>query len=318
MDQPQTDYDSPWKEVIERYFKAFMAFFFPDANEEINWSHGYEFLDKELQQVVRDAALGRRLADKLVKVWRQDGVEVWVLIHVEVQGQAEADFAKRMYTYNYRLFDRYNQQVASLAILGDESPIWRPQEFGYKLFGCKVSLQFPTVKLLDYAEQWSTLEKSANPFALVVMAHLKAQATRDDPLLRLEWKLILVKSLYQRGYTKQDILELFRFIDWIMVLPEDLDQRFEDELAHFEEEKRMTYVTSIERRALKRGLEQGALQSSREDLLAILAARFGAIPESLQKAIAAIDDLMRLKTLLPNAATVSSLSEFEMAMERVG
>jgi hypothetical protein len=124
--------------------------------------------------------------------------------------------------------------------------------------------------------------------------------------------------LYQRGYTKQDILELFRFIDWIMVLPEDLDQRFEDELAHFEEEKRMTYVTSIERRALKRGLEQGALQSSREDLLAILAARFGAIPESLQKAIAAIDDLMRLKTLLPNAATVSSLSEFEMAMERVG
>jgi hypothetical protein len=24
------DYDSPWKEVLERYFPAFLAFFFPD------------------------------------------------------------------------------------------------------------------------------------------------------------------------------------------------------------------------------------------------------------------------------------------------
>ena len=24
-----TDYDSPWKEALERYFQEFMAFFFP-------------------------------------------------------------------------------------------------------------------------------------------------------------------------------------------------------------------------------------------------------------------------------------------------
>jgi hypothetical protein len=24
---PETDYDSPWKEALERYFEAFMAFF---------------------------------------------------------------------------------------------------------------------------------------------------------------------------------------------------------------------------------------------------------------------------------------------------
>ena len=53
------------------------------------------------------------------------------------------------------------------------------------------------------------------------MADLKAQATRRDPNGRLQWKLTLVKMLYQRGYTKEDILELFRFIDWLMVLPDD-------------------------------------------------------------------------------------------------
>ena len=44
-------YDSPWKDIIEQYFPDFMSFFFPKAAEEIDWSRGYEFLDKELQKV---------------------------------------------------------------------------------------------------------------------------------------------------------------------------------------------------------------------------------------------------------------------------
>ena len=85
--EAQADYDSPWKEAVERYFEEFLAFLFPEVHADVNWEMGYEFLDKELQQVVRDAELGRRLVDKLVKVWSQDGEETWVLVHLEVQGQ---------------------------------------------------------------------------------------------------------------------------------------------------------------------------------------------------------------------------------------
>ncbi len=112
MTTPPADYDSPWKEVLEHYFEAFMAFFFAHAHLDIAWSRGHEFLDKELQQVAPDAALGPRRVDKLVKVWRKDGAEVWVLVHVEVQSQEDVDFAERMYVYNYRLFDRYHKKVA--------------------------------------------------------------------------------------------------------------------------------------------------------------------------------------------------------------
>jgi hypothetical protein len=38
-----------------------------------------------------------------------------------------------------------------------------------------------------------------------------------------------VKRLYQRGDQREDILELFRFIDWIMTLPENLEKRFSDD-----------------------------------------------------------------------------------------
>jgi hypothetical protein len=138
MSTAPLDYDSPWKEALEHYFKDFMAFFFPTAHAGIDWTRGYEFLGKELQRVVRDAELGRRLVDKLVWVWRLEGEEARVMIHIEVQGQVEEGFAKRMYIYHYRLFDRYDRLVVSLAVLGDECPTWRPEGYGYGLWGCQI------------------------------------------------------------------------------------------------------------------------------------------------------------------------------------
>lgn len=147
MSQSPTPFDRPWKDAIERYFEDFILFFFPQAHGQISWSRGYEFLDKELQQVVRDAELGLRLVDKLVKIYRTGGEEAWVLIHVEVQSQPESGFAERMYVYNYRIYDRYQRTVVSLAVLGDERSTWKPNQFGYELWGCEVLFKFPIVKL---------------------------------------------------------------------------------------------------------------------------------------------------------------------------
>ena len=108
------DYDSPWKEILEAYFPDFMAFFFPQAAAEIDWTRGFETLDKELAQVVQDAELGRRYADKLLKVFLADGSEEWLLVHIEVQGQREAAFPQRMFTYAYRLYDRYAREFHRL------------------------------------------------------------------------------------------------------------------------------------------------------------------------------------------------------------
>jgi hypothetical protein len=94
---PAADYDSPWKEALDRYFQAFLAFFFPEAHADIDWSRGYEMLDKELQQIVGAAGRRRRVVDKLAKVWLKTGEERWILVHVEVQTSREADFPRRMY-----------------------------------------------------------------------------------------------------------------------------------------------------------------------------------------------------------------------------
>ncbi len=249
-----TDYDSPWKEALDAYFEPFLALLFPEVHRQIDWSRGYESLDKEFQQVVREAEVGRRYVDKLVRVWTKDGVECWVLIHVEVQTARDAEFPRRMYVYNYRVFDRYNRPAASLAVLADDDPGWRPTEFRSSLFGCEAGLRFPAVKLLDWAAHEAVLEASSNLFAPVVLAHLKARQTHGDPAGRHAWKVRLVRGLYERGFSPKDVRELFRLIDWLMELPPALARVFRQDLDRIQEEKRMPFVTSIERLARGEGL----------------------------------------------------------------
>jgi hypothetical protein len=96
------DFDTPWKRVLAHYFDEFLAFYFPDIHAAIDWQRPYSLLDKELAQATRTAAIGRRVADTLVRVHSAGG-EQWVLIHVEVQTSHDSDLAERMFVYNYRI-----------------------------------------------------------------------------------------------------------------------------------------------------------------------------------------------------------------------
>lgn len=321
MSEPAApDYDSAWKQTLEVFFPDFLAFFFPDAHGDIAWARGYKFLDKELHQAARDAELGRRYADVLAQVWRQDGHEAWVLVHVEVQGQPQAEFAERMYVYNYRLYDYHRRQVASLAVLADEQPGWRPGQFGYELWGCRAGLVFPSVKLLDFKPQWSSLEQSDNPFATVVMAHLKAQETRQDLAERQTWKLWLTRRLYKLGYDRQRVIDLFRFIDWVLRLPKPQELAFWHEVREIEEEKRMQYITSVERigieQGVQQGLQQGQQQGQAELVLRLLTRRFGALPPRLAERVRSVPSA-QMPDLLDAALDAGSLDEVAAALELV-
>ena len=192
------DFDSPWKEALDIYFRAFLLLLFPEIHDDIDWSRPVEMLDKEFQQLVPRAAQGRRTVDKLVKVWRKNGRAVWVLIHIEVQAQRDRTFTRRMCVYNCRIFDAYESDVVSLAVLADDNPNWRPSAYRRGLWGCSVGMTFPPAKLLDFQEREAELEASTNPFAKVVLAHLKTLETRDDPNDRRVWKFRIARAARMR------------------------------------------------------------------------------------------------------------------------
>jgi hypothetical protein len=86
---PRLDQDSPWKDILRQYFQDAIVFFFPQTADQIDWNRPHEFLDKEFQQIAPQAAIGKRYADQLVKVWLRRGQELWLLVHIEVQARSE-------------------------------------------------------------------------------------------------------------------------------------------------------------------------------------------------------------------------------------
>ena len=323
--------DSVWKEAIESYFPDFMNFFFPKIAKEIDFNKGYQFLDKELEKITSNSELGKRLADILVKTYLKDGTEKWLLIHVEIQGYYEKDFAKRMFIYNYRIFDRYNNDVISLAIITDPSANYISNRYEVKYCDFELIFRFPTVKITDYKNKWEELSNSKNPFAIIVMTHLKEIETKKDDDQRLFWKITLVKQLYDKGYSKNDILLLYKFIDWLVTLPKELNNKFHKEIVKYEEVKKMPYITTAERigiekgmlegiqqgiqkgmqQGIQKGMQQGLKQGLLEAIELGLKLKFKTKGLKLFSKISKIDDVDKLRTIKDAIEIAEDLSEIE-------
>jgi hypothetical protein len=298
MSEPAAEFDGPWKEVLEWYFEPFLQFFFPPVHAGVDWSHEPAFLDKELQKIVPDAEAGRGTVDKLVRVWARDGAEKWVFVHIEVQSQNDSDFARRMYVYNHRLEDRFGRMPASLAILGDDSPTWRPATYHSGQWGCEVQFTFPGVKLLDYRDREASLERDANPFAAITLAHLKTLETRGDAATRQQWKVRLVKGLYDRGLSREQIIRLFRVIDWMMARPPVPQTRFQNEMEEFEKEKTMPFISPTEQNWMEKGVTKGRLEGMREAIQLGLKSRFKQPGLDLMPRVQAVSDPATLASVL--------------------
>ena len=266
-------------------------------DNDIDWSRPPEFLDTELQNILRGAAVGVNIVDKLVKVWLKDGMELWLLLHIEVQSQYERGLPKRVCRYNIRIWDVYDHPVVSLVLLADDHPGWKPDSFGFGRWGAGTTTRFLVSKLLEWGDRWEELEQSNNPFAVATMAHLKTMQTRHNPEERAEWRFRFVRRLYEGGFSREHVEDMLGFLDWVMALPEDLERQFDDRVERFETERRMDFIPHWERRGIRTGRLEGSLQTSREAVLAVLETRFTAVDPSIADAISRIDDLEWLKRM---------------------
>lgn len=282
-----TDYDSPWKDFLQQHLRWVFDLLFPPASAQIDWGRGFEFLEQELRQILPENERIKRIADALVKVYLLDGKEQWVLIHIEVQGQRDDEFPERMFVSFYRIFDRYKRHIAGFAILSDDDPNWQSNEFISELLGTKESYQFNIAKLITMDP--AVLASSENPFAWVVMAHRAAQQTSKNAQARLRMKIRLTQDLAQQRYSKEAIRDLYRFMDWVMQLPEAERIQYKDELRKLEGES-MKYISTIEQIALAEGIEKGLSQGLEQGLEKGRATeRIGLIMRLLERLIGPVD-----------------------------
>ncbi len=225
--------------------------------------------------------------DKLVAVYLRDGSEYWVLVHIEVQAQRDDALARRVLAYNYRIFEQHGRPVASLVVLADGDPRWRPRSFHNQLPGTTMGISFAIAKLSDYAGQIDMLKAPRNPFAQVTLAHLFTQQTRQNADDRFAAKWQLSKLLFQRGWSKKRIIILFKAINWMMTLPEELEERYWRNIRLLEQERKMEYVSSLEQMFIntgeKKGLAKGRAEGAARLLEEQLTQRFGPISQTTRR-----------------------------------
>jgi flagellar biosynthesis/type III secretory pathway protein FliH len=254
----RNEQDTAWKEILEVYFKDFVSFCLPELYELIDWEKQPVSLDKELQAITKGTEMGKRFLDKLFKVFLKDGSDQRLLIHMELQGRFEDVFPKRMFTYGYRIWDRYQQPLVSCAILTDNNQDWRPNFYEVKFGGTCLRAEFLLIKLIDYRERQKELEESTNPFASVILAQLAALDSRTkSSKQRRNVKFMLTKRLYEKGFSKKEISNLYKFIDWLIGLPEELEIDYLQNVYELEEALKMPYITSAEKYGFEIGHKKG-------------------------------------------------------------
>ena len=262
--------DTLWKGILESLFPDFLKYFFKDADVLFDMEKGFQFLDKELEQLFpAEEIKAPRFVDKLVKVFTKSGREEWILVHIEVQGYHDKNFSERMFTYFYRILDKYEKRVTSIAVYTDANKNFHPKMFTYEYLGTRITFQFNTFKVIDQDEK--SLAENDNPFAIVILTvllALKRKNLDDEDLYNL--KYAIAKNLLERKIHKNKVDELLVFLQrYVTFENSGYNVKFDNVIEELtEKQKTMGVRELVLDLAEKEGIEKGKTEAIKNLLAA--------------------------------------------------
>lgn len=262
--------DLIWKLCIENHFEDFMRFFAPDISEDIDFDEGFENLNKELAALAPVSDSRDRRCDELLKVRLKGGGEQFVLLHLEVQGYRDADFAERMFTYFYRIKDKYQKRIYPLAIYTHGSRSSQPNAYTEEFYGMALSYKFPVYILAD--QRIEALKADDNPFALAGIYALKS---KNDQQRRKAFKRELLRMLAKKEWEKQKIIAFFEYLNAMVKIKgldanRELIDEFIDQMNERGEDMKLDWRTALANEAKEEGIKEGLDKGKTEIVISML------------------------------------------------
>ncbi len=148
-----------------------------------------------------------------------------------------------MFSYFYRIYDKYGPHLTALAIYTD-SERQPPDTFRYELLGTEVTYRFNTFSVRQAVEKNSLA--SDNPFALVILAAKHVLQARKNVQKRYSFKKKLFTIAIQKGYARQKTVALLQFVHLILIMPKDLEIEFKSEFVKLLTNKKDMELTERE------------------------------------------------------------------------
>ena len=285
------DHDRMFKELLTTFFQEFMELFFPEVHVLIDYRN-LRFLT---QEVFTDVTEGEKhyvdiLAE--VKIKGEDGC---VLIHVEPQAYREENFAKRMFKYFSRLYEKYDKKVLPVAVFAHERKEEEPTTHEVAFIFLKV-LHFEFFKVQLKKLSWRTYLSSNNPVAAALLGKMDYQ-----PKERVQIKLEFLRMLTHLRVDPARMQLITGFFESYLVLNVEeekvLQQKVNKELKPEEVQKVMEITTSWH----EKGRQEGRQESYRAILLKQIKKRLGTVPADIEQSVAGMNveqlDLLAEKIL---------------------
>jgi len=270
MPKPRRKSDELLKGAFEENFADFLRFVYPDVDLVVDFDKGIEFMDKELFSIIpnRERKMDKRVADLLAKLHLKNGSEKWVLLNVEIEGSDDADFAFRLFQYNYRIRDKYKVSVATIAVFTGGKRQNRPMVYTDELLGTIVSFKYTTYHVFEHTE--AVLLEKQNPFALIVLACQKALLEGKIPDEELgKERLTIVKALLTHDYDHDRITKFLVFLkNFIFIDNKDINRIFDQQIEALTRGKiDMGIIETIKMQERREGKVEGIIEGRVEGRL---------------------------------------------------
>lgn len=303
-----TSHDQLAKDLFQSFFGDFLHLVAPEAAARLSIEHAV-FLDK---QAFTDWPEGdRREMDLLAEVPARDGEEARILVHVEIEAEARAGMAARLWRYYMQLRLRHGLLVLPVLVnlKGGRPGLHREAlaegfeevataSFRYRAFslsGCRAEDYLALVEPLAWAlaalmrrGRWSRAEQKIECLRRIAAAELSGSR---------RWLLGNWVGTYLQLHGR-DAAEYERLRD----------------LAVNREVKamEMTWAERMEAEYTRKGIETG-LAALRQVVLRLLDRRFGSVPETVRRKVEAIDAMEPLADLAEKVLEVRSIDDMGLS-----
>jgi hypothetical protein len=304
--------------------------FFPALAERIDWA-GLRWIEKEIPILGQQP---RAVVADLVGLTRDtEGRELEILIHPEIQMEADPAIGWRVLQYNAGLtLQQANPNARVLTFVfyhcrgggGVRRARHELEFYGEPTLGVGYwNIGLGELDARRYAEQ-------PNPMAWALASWMRQQR-RGRALFRIRLQERIIRSVTDEHY-RWMLLNTVRTYFWLS--PEEAaeeerlahskrsgedEEMFEGmlhtELGRLEEEARRRGWQEGRQEGLEEGLERGCQTGLQGALLSILRARFPASMPQVEARIRQLDDLALLDNLIQRAATAASLEEIGIPLD---
>jgi hypothetical protein len=200
--------DRSWRDVLTENADDAILFFMPELAADRDYSLKPFLVPNELPAIDTDSDKGSRNSDIGLSVPLKTGVNQRIAFHIEQQHRFDEHFSKRMFQSYYRMSDKLQMSVTSLAIFtGNITPI---EIYSASCYGTEVNFRYNVFHVAS--ADIKKLETDERILALVVLAARRMLDAGEDPTDRGKYSLELLNLTRERGYDAERARSIQKFI----------------------------------------------------------------------------------------------------------